>query len=81
MPASASVATVFPKLENLYKSLYDDDSDCNDATNAFNIELIQIEKISGHQDINCLSKYYNLDEYTLATNSLDENNYLNITYK
>ena len=41
-------------MDNLYKSLYDDNSINIDTTNTFNLELSQIEKNSGHQDINCL---------------------------
>lgn len=66
-------------MENLYQSLYDDNIMNNDTANTFNLELNQIEKISGHQDISCLSKYFNIEEYTTATRSLDKN-YLNIIH-
>ena len=66
-------------MENLYKSLYDDNIMNNDTANTFNLELSQIEKISGHQDISCLSKYFNFDEYTSVVDSL-HNSYLSIIH-
>lgn len=65
-------------MENLYNSLYDDNL-INNTTNTFNLELSQIKKIAGHQDINCLSKYYNFEEYTSALNPL-ANNYISVIH-
>ena len=65
-------------MENLYSSLYEDYIRNNDNDNS-NIELSVIEQISGHQDINSLSKYFNFDEYSSTVDSLD-NNYLNIVH-
>ena len=65
-------------MENLYSSLYEDYIPNNDNDN-FNIDLSVIEQISGHQDINSLSKYFNFDEYSSATASLD-NTYLNLMH-
>lgn len=65
-------------MENLYSSLYEDCNFNNDNDN-HTLALNVIEQISGHQDINSLSKYFSFDEYSAAIDSLD-NNYLNIIH-
>ena len=53
-------------MESLYNSLYDSlGDDGNNNSDLFNI----IEKFSGNHDINAQSRYFNIEEYTLATNS------------
>ena len=65
-------------MENLYSSLYEDCIFNNDNDNS-NLESSVIEQISGHHDINSLSKYFNFDEYSSSIDSLD-NNYLNLIH-
>ena len=64
-------------MDNLYKSFYDDYIINNDTNDTFNQELRQIKKESGHQDMNCLSKYFNNEDYASVTDSLP-NNYITI---
>lgn len=66
-------------MENLYKSLYDDLNENNDTCTNLNFEVNIIDKISGQHDINCLSKYYNFEEYSADTETLG-NNYINIIH-
>ncbi len=66
-------------MENLYKSLYGDLNQNNDAFNTLDFELNIIENISGQHDVNYLCKYYNSEEYSSATESLG-NNYINIIH-
>ena len=63
-------------MENLYESIYDNIIG-DDDTNNYDIEVIN--KISGQQDLNSLSKYYSLEEYSTITEPIGEN-YLNIIH-
>lgn len=66
-------------MENLYKSLFENIHSNWDEANSFNFELSTIAKISGHCDLNSISKYFNFVEYKYATEPLG-NNFHNIIH-
>ena len=63
-------------MENLYKSLYEDIIRDDDTLN-FDTDVIK--KISGQYDISSLSRYYNIEEYSLVTEPIGKN-YINILH-
>ena len=63
-------------MENLYKSLYEDIIR-DDDTHNFDIDVVN--KISGQNDFNILSKYYNIEDYSSITEPT-EKNYINILH-
>lgn len=52
-------------------------TDDDGNNNSYLIDII--EKNSGNHDINAQSRYFNIEEYTLATNPY-HNNYINIMH-
>ena len=63
-------------MENLYESLYEDIFR-DDDSQTFDIDVINI--ICGQNDISALSKYYNIEQYSIITESLG-NSYINIIH-
>ena len=66
-------------MENLYHSLFEDLFSDDDHSNTPNYESDIIKTISGQSDLQSLSKYYNIDEFTTASKTIGHH-YLNILH-